>query len=89
MSSSWPKAMPIVEIEWIDSSGASGWQSPEDAQKCNISQCRSAGYLLRKTKTAITIVQNMADVGLVDMQMDIPIVAVKSIRVLEKARKVK
>jgi hypothetical protein len=79
--------MPIVEVEWVDSSGYSGWQDAEDAQKNIQTECRSSGYLLRKDKKSVSLVQNVSDIGHVDMVMAIPRVAIKSIRILEKPRR--
>ncbi len=87
MTEQWPESMPIVEIDWIDSSGYSGWQSVDAAKENTVSSSRSCGYLFQETEQYVSIVQNTSSTGHVDMLMAIPRSAVKSIKVVQKARK--
>ena len=81
----WPKSMPIVEVEWIDSSsGCSTWRFPED-QDVDALPCKTAGYLLKKDRKSVVIFQSQASSGHVADSMTIPRSCVKEIRVLAKA----
>lgn len=90
---SWPKAMPVVEVVWLDSQGTDGWQSekeydeyaddsdPEDG--C----CKTTGYLFKETDKNVAIVLNQSHSGNLDMMMQIPKVAIVSRTVLREASK--
>ena len=82
--SKWP-LHKVVEIEWIDSMTNGGWRSIESYKgDPALALCRTAGYLVEKTKDHITIMQNQSlRSGHVSDSMSIPMVAVKSIRVLK------
>lgn len=73
----------IVEVEWVDSAARGRWGSVEEYQKHDVVMCRTAGYLLKKTKRAVTIIQSQhTDDGLCDA-MAIPTKAVTRIRRLK------
>ncbi len=88
---SWPKPMPIVEVEWVDSVRHGGWSSPEQYAK-GIGEgkdCRTAGYLFRKDRKSICVALNQgtSDDGSICDMMEIPRSAVRSIRVIEKPKR--
>lgn len=73
----------IVEVEWVDSAARGHWDSIEEYRKHDIVTCRTAGYLLKKNKRAVTIIQSQhAESGLSDA-MAIPMRAVTRIRRLK------
>lgn len=69
---------PIVEVEWVDSTGHGAWQHYDDWTLPRMS-CRTVGYLFKDLSDRVVIVQSLAALNLVDHQINIPRVAVKSI----------
>ena len=46
----------IVRVEWVDSCSDSGWNKRSFYEKdTTVSKCESVGFLLKKTRTEITI----------------------------------
>jgi hypothetical protein len=78
----------IVEIEWLDSCGYSGWQSRREidrwiAEGSPLATHRSVGYLFARTAELIVIVQSevrYGDQASVNEAMSIPLVAVLAVR---------
>ena len=71
----------LVEVTWADSSSRSGWdRAGVYADSAQPLECRTAGYLFRRTEYEICIVQNVTEHGHVDMMMTIPFTCVRSIR---------
>lgn len=52
--------MQLVEVYWIDSVAQSGWHYHDEFGKEPL-KCKSVGYLLSKTKTAVVLVQSQYD----------------------------
>ncbi len=76
----------IVLIEWDDScSDTSGWRPKEYyKQEASVSKCQSTGYLLRQTRTSVTVYQNKSfDTGNISDVMTIPRKAITKITYLE------
>lgn len=86
----WPKAMPVVEVEWIDSIGHHGWQSA-DALTTQLAKgdpelsVRSCGYLYCEDATHVVLTLGQTAQGQVDSVIQIPRCAVRSITVLRAA----
>lgn len=81
----WPKAMPIVEVAWIDSQMAGGWHSVEDmrhAVEQGALECRTSGYLFCDQTDRVTIVGSQSDSEHVGDGMTIPRRAILSITTL-------
>lgn len=79
------KKLPIVEVEWEDSSGYEGWHSKAEHIAAGVGVCRSTGYLLKSSRKAITLVQSLDDRGKhfkVADSINIPRGAVKAMRKL-------
>ena len=53
--------MKMVEIEWDDSASPSHWQEPNATSKPM--KCRTAGYLLRETRTYVVVASTVARDG--------------------------
>ena len=70
------RALPIVEIEWIDSTGDSGWAGDNDHNEPinTLITIRSSGYLLQEDGDRITICQSMdnTDENKTDNRLTIP-----------------
>jgi len=79
-----PKSVPIVEVEWIDSaSGANTWNILEShADQLKPLPCKSAGYLVRKDREAVSIMQSQSVSGQYTDAMTIPRSCVRKITVL-------
>lgn len=88
----YPKAMPIVEVEWLDSAAKGRWSTPEQYREAigeSPLVCRSAGYLFIKNRVRVGLVQSQNATGDVMDLIDIPRSVVRSIRVLAPAAKKK
>ncbi len=88
----WPKPMPIVEVEWVDSTSHGSWSTPElyqDRIRGYGLLCRSAGYLFAKDRERVVVLQSQGLSGNICDAMQIPRSAVRSIRVIEKPKRSK
>ena len=74
--------MPIVIIEWVDSCSDDGWMKVPKAKEHTVSHCTSVGYLIKKDKEQVCIVQNTSDTESVGDIMAIPRKAVTKITTL-------
>lgn len=75
---------PIVEIEWVDSGSARGWESAADVEERikDNTTLWAAGYLYRKNKYKVVLI-GMFDgqkTGNMSLYHEIPIACVKHIR---------
>ena len=79
---SW-RAMPCVEVEWIDSQGDSGWRSfvKERADGPDL-RCVTAGYLFEQKRGYIKIAQSLAAANAADNLIAIPRSAIRKITAL-------
>ncbi len=68
---------PIVEVEWIDSTGRASWQPQEEWKLMNMS-IRTTGYLFKDLSDRVVIIQSLSALDLIDHQISIPRVAIKS-----------
>lgn len=78
---SWPPAMKLVLVEWIDSNSAGGWHPYEDMLHTVQGElgCKSVGWLLADGHDRISIVPNLAATGSVGDATTIPKLAIVSI----------
>lgn len=83
----WPKAMPIVEVEWIDSSCDAGW-GDVDGPKAEDHDlgCATAGYLVRKTKDRVVIALSQSSSSNLGDTMHIPRCAIRKMTILKPAK---
>ncbi len=79
---SWPKAMPVVEVEWIDSWAHGGWQDPEDVDGTPL-KCRSVGYLLKNGPNTVVLALSQHEGGSVGDVLTIPSRCVTELRTLQ------
>ncbi len=75
--------MQVVKVEWIDSCCDEGWKSRDVAGRHTCSNCTTVGYLFRKNRTQVSIVQSTSDTGQVSEIMAIPRRCIKKITRLE------
>lgn len=83
----WPKPMPIVEVEWIDSSSRGRWHDPEDVDAWLDGldlACRSVGYLYRESEDRVVVVQSQAAVDSVAETLIIPRVVITGMTTLRR-----
>ena len=81
------KRLPLVEVEWIDSGTTKGWRALDYYKDEKPLECRTAGYLVRRDKRVIVIVQsqNFNDDGTLNQlgeSMTIPRICVTHLRFL-------
>lgn len=62
--------MKVIEVDWIDSTGFSGWQ-PVDRAGYSAGEMKSIGFLIHEDKKSITISASMG-IGLCDSPISIP-----------------
>lgn len=83
----WPKAMPIVEVDWIDSSATHGWVAvdslTESLDRPDAMLCKSAGYLFRDDAVSVVLVLGQTSEHHCDSSIQIPRCAVRSVRTLQ------
>jgi hypothetical protein len=51
-----PNQYPLVLVEWLDHSGTTGWQSPEEAAAHDGFIVKSIGWMIRSDKTCKVLV---------------------------------
>jgi hypothetical protein len=81
----------LVKIEWIDSGHVSGWTRRSDLvlDKGTDLMCVTVGFVLHHSELSISVCQSFKrecyreEDRMVDAVMEIPMVAVKSIREIE------
>ena len=75
-------------VTWIDASAESGWHKLPFPDKITCLICKTAGFIVTETDTAIRIACSMADIGGPEEQgseiVTIPKVAIQSRQVLRK-----
>lgn len=84
----WPKAMSIVEVDWIDSHSQDRWQHTDDLDVwlSDLSlECRTVGYLYRDADDRVVVLQSQAGVGSVADAMVIPKVSIRRMTVVRDA----
>lgn len=74
----------IVEVLWADASVKHGWDLLPSYLGHDTISCRSIGYLLKKSKTAIVVGMTQASDGDMNAAIAIPLEWVKKITVLRK-----
>lgn len=76
------RRLPLVEVRWEDSTSFGGWKTREQYAREKPAECVSAGYLLSRTRQAVTLVMSQC----VEAERDtmdglvIPAGAVRAIR---------
>lgn len=90
MTDSKPMKRPaVVEVEWIDSMGHSGWGRREarieDLDRIDEMDHVSVGYLLKRNKQYVAVALSVGRIGNVGDTIQIPRVAIRRVTVLRKA----
>lgn len=88
MSYEYKQIMPkpkVVEVEWVDSAFHHGWGSLDSKQYATAGRCRTAGYLLRRSKVEIVIAHSVGeDEDAAAEAIAIPLCAVSRVRIIRK-----
>jgi len=71
--------MKIVVVEWADSTTSTGWENDPDLELCI---CETVGYLAKKTREKVVLIQSISDGNNVDNKFAIPRGCIKSIKEL-------
>jgi len=83
VASGQPLSLPMVEVQWIDAVGSGDrWDTPENVDSMIPSKSFAVGYLWHESRTHVTLVMLMNDVGTVGHSLVIPkgmVVAVRTI----------
>ena len=73
----------LVIVEWVDSHSIDGWRTIEDMKPDGICRCQTVGWLMRKDKELVSVVQSLAFDGRdSNATTNIPTGSVKRIREL-------
>ena len=68
------RALPLVEVAWVDSGSDSTWQNMDRAlaHRSGLIECLTVGRLLKATTHEVRIVASVSEFGQVDLLMAIP-----------------
>lgn len=77
------RLIPKVEITWDDACTSGKWRSLKDYQSIDLMECKAIGYLTKKTKKLVQVVQQISDEGLCSDSVTLPASCVKKIRRLK------
>lgn len=83
MTVKFPK-YPIVRVIWEDSFTKRGWDQPENYEEARGLFCISTGFLFKRTRRLLTIVQSCDEQGKVGESINIPACAVRKITTLSR-----
>ena len=72
----------LVEIHWIDSCSTQGWLG-DDQPDGKPLECRSVGYLVKRSKTGVVVCQNVSEQGATGQWMTIPASCIRRVRRLK------
>jgi hypothetical protein len=70
----------VVEVEWRDAHSDGGWASRDEYEACTASVVRSVGYVLKRGREALTLVQSQDQSGEVCDSITIPLGCVRRVR---------
>jgi hypothetical protein len=73
----------IVEITWEDIASHQGWSPLSEHLAAGTALCFSVGYLIRKDKKQVTILQSVCQDGDVTESLCIPRAVIQRIRILQ------
>ena len=72
--------MKIVLVCWVDSTTVGGWADEADLE---LAKCRTVGFLAKKNKDRVVVVQSTSDIAHYDNRFAIPRSCIKSIKELK------
>jgi hypothetical protein len=78
------KHHPLVEVEWDDACGRTGWRPAEEYARENGVRTRSVGYRVRNDRDAVVLLQSQAMNGNYNDSIVIPRSMVRKVRVLRR-----
>ena len=86
VASGQPLSLPMVEVQWIDAVGSGDrWDTPENVDSMIPSKSFAVGYLWHESRTHVTLVMLMNDVGTVGHSLVIPKGMVVTVRTIMRS----
>lgn len=86
VTSAQPLSLPIVEVQWIDAVGSGDrWDTPENVDSMAPSKSFAVGYLWQESRSHVTLIMMVNDVGTVGHSLVIPKGMVVNVRTLMRA----
>lgn len=86
VASGQPLSLPMVEVQWIDAVGSGDrWDTPENVDSMVPSKSFAVGYLWHESRTHVTLVMLMNDVGTVGHSLVIPKGMVVTVRTIMRS----
>ena len=73
----------LVEVEWRDACGIGGWREVSVCAKLTPEPCKTAGYLLKRTKKEIIIALSQSEQHDINQCISIPTAWVTRVRRLK------
>lgn len=61
-------ALPIVEVEWVDSHVHDRWVTPADLEDTGVARCSTVGYLIQDSPLHVTVAQSVGTKVLGDVE---------------------
>ena len=81
-----PLSLPMVEVQWIDAVGSGDrWDTPENVDSMIPTKSFAVGYLWHESRTHVTLIMLVNDVGTVGHTLVIPKGMVVNVRTLMRA----
>ena len=75
------RKLPKVEVIWHDAATCGGWRSLKRYQdEESLIECRAVGYMTKKNKKEVQVVQQISKPGSASDAVTIPIHSVKKIK---------
>ena len=72
----------LVEVHWTDSYTMHGWRGDEQPDGEPL-ECRSVGYLVKRSKKVVVVCQNVSEQGSTGDWMTIPASCIRRVRRLK------
>lgn len=74
--------LPVVIVTWLDAAGTSSWGERTEHADSTLVECRSVGFLLKKTVDTIVLAANVNVLDHVADSITIPWGSVRKLRYL-------
>ena len=74
----------IMEVHWQDANGLSGWKDISVYNEHQTANCKTVGYLLKRTSKTITLALSQCDNADINSAIIIPLAWTTKIRILRR-----
>lgn len=76
-------SLKLAEVTWVDACVRGGWDLLDEYERAaHTSVCKTAGYILKRTRNEIVLIQSMSDKRHVSDSMTIPAKCIHKVRLL-------